>query len=174
MQVLKVRGSAREFSCEPLSRQLLSNLLWAATGVNRLASGKRTAPSARDWREIDVYVVIAEGAYLYDAQTHVLLPVAAGDLRQLTGEQEFVSTVPVNFVYVANLDRMIDAGVDRQALYSGTDTGFIAQNVYLFCASFDLACVVRGSIDRSAISTALQLNKHQRVILAQSVGYPAK
>lgn len=174
MQALKARSSAREFSCEPLSLQLLSNLLWAATGINRPSSGKRTVPSARDWREIDVYVVVAEGAYRYDAQSHVLLPVAAGDLRQLTGEQGFVATVPVNLVYVANLDRMVDVGVDRQALYSGTDTGFIAQNVYLFCASFDLACVVRGSLDRNAISSALWLDKNQQVILAQSVGYPAK
>jgi SagB-type dehydrogenase family enzyme len=172
MQVLSSRRSSREFSHEPLPLQLLSNLLWAATGVNRMDSGKRTAPSARDWREIDVYVVMAEGAYRYESPSHALAPIAAGDLRQLTGEQEFVSTAPVNLVYVANLDRMVDAGAEQQALYGATDTGFIAQNVYLFCASADLATVVRGSVDRNALGAALWLDKHQRVILAQSVGYP--
>jgi SagB-type dehydrogenase family enzyme len=173
MQVLKERHSSREFATKPLRPQVLSNLLWAASGVNRPGSGKRTAPSARDWREIDVYVTTADGAYRYDPNTHVLKRVVARDIRKLTGVQDFVATAPVNLVYVANLNKMKDAGVDQQTLYSAVDTGFIAQNVYLFCASAGLATVVRGSVDRDALGVALGLNSHQKIILAHSVGYPA-
>jgi nitroreductase len=174
MQALKERHSTREFGTRPLPQQVLSNLLWAANGVNRADSGKRTAPSARDWREIDVYVATAEGVHRYDSISHTLKRVATGDIRGLTGVQDFVATVPVNLIYVANLGLMSDAGAEQKALYSATDTGFIAQNVYLFCASAGLATVVRGSLDRAALGAALELGSHQQIILAQSVGYPAK
>lgn len=173
LRALWERRSTREFSAAPLPQQILSDLLWAAAGVNRTDSGRRTAPTARDWREIDVYVVMAGGAYRYDPPGHALQPVVAGDLRPLTGMQDFVADVPVNLVYVADLGRMVDAGADSQALYSATDTGFIAQNVYLFCASANLATVVRGSVDRQALAAALHLGNGQRIVLAQSVGYPA-
>jgi len=135
MQALKVRHSTREFCKQPLPPQVLSNLLWAANGVNRPDSGKRTAPSARDWREIDVIVTTAEGAYRYDPPSHSLIRVLAGDICQLTGSQEFVAGVPVNLVYVADLDRMSEASAEDKALYSAADAGFIAQNVYLYCVS---------------------------------------
>mgnify|MGYP000604028467 CR=1 FL=1 len=173
MQALKARHSTREFGSKPLSQQVLSNLLWAASGVNRPGSGARTAPSAHDWREIDVYLTMADGAYRYDAPTHALVKVAAGDIRHLAGVQEFVASVPLNLVYVADLKRMNEASAEDKAFYSATDTGFIAQNVYLYCASAGLAVVVRGLIDREALGAALGLRRHQRIILAQSVGYPA-
>ncbi|MDP2057254.1 MAG: SagB/ThcOx family dehydrogenase [Thiobacillus sp.] len=173
MQALKARHSTREFDGKPLPPQVLSNLLWAASGVNRPESGQRTAPSAHDWREIDVYVATAEGAYRYDPPTHTLKCVAAGDIRHLTGVQDFVATAPVNLVYVADLDRMSEASAEDKAFYSATDAGFIAQNVYLYCASAGLAVVVRGLVDRDALGAALGLGRHQRIILAQSVGYPA-
>jgi SagB-type dehydrogenase family enzyme len=173
MQALKERRSTREFADRPLPRQVLSNLLWAANGVNRPETGKRTAPSARDWREIDIYLVIAEGVYRYDAGTHTLERVAGGDLRKHTGVQDFVAMAPINLVYVADLGRMSGAGADEKALYSATDTGFIAQNVYLYCASAGLATVVRGSVDREALGAALGLAGNRKIILAQSVGYPA-
>lgn len=172
MQALKLRHSAREFDRKPLPPQLLSNLLWAAGGVNR-ASGQRTAPSARDWREIDVLAITADGAYRYDPPTHALAEVAAGDLRSLTGTQDFVPSAPLNLVYVAELDRMSGAGVEDQALYSATDAGFMAQNVYLYGASAGLAVVVRGLVDRDKLAAVLGLDTRQRIILAQSVGYPA-
>lgn len=131
MQALKARHSTQAFGSQPLSLQVLSNLLWAASGVNRSDTGQRTAPSAHDWREIDVVVTSAEGAYRYGPSTHTLTRVAAGDLRHLTGVQDFVALAPVNLVYVANLDRMNEAGAEDKAFYSATDTGFIAQNVYL-------------------------------------------
>ena len=173
MRALKARHSTREFDSRPLPPQVLANLLWAASGVNRPDTGARTAPSAHDWREIDVYVTTADGAYRYDPPTHTLIKVAAGDIRHLTGVQDFVATAPLNLVYVADLDRMSGAGAEDKALYSAADAGFIAQNVYLYCASAGLAVVVRGLVDRDALGAALGLGKHQRIILAQSVGYPA-
>jgi len=173
MQALKARQSSREFSSQPLPPQQLSNLLWAASGENRPDTGKRTAPSARDWREIDVHVITADGAYRYDAAGHALIKVADGDIRHLAGVQDFVATAPLNLVYVANFDRMSGASAEDKALYSATDTGFIAQNVYLYGASAGLAVVVRGLVDREALGAALGLGKHQRIILAQTVGYPA-
>lgn len=174
MQALQARRSSREFADRALPPQLLSNLLWAANGVNRPDSGKRTAPSARDWREIDVYVTTAEAAYRYDPATHTLTQVAAGDLRRLTGVQDFVATAPLNLVYVADLDRTSDDDApERKARFVAADTGFIAQNVYLFCASAGLATVVRGLVDPVALGKALRLGPRQQVILAQSVGYPA-
>lgn len=172
MQALQARQSAREFADRALPPQVLSNLLWAANGVNRPDTGKRTAPSARDWREVDVYVILAAGAYRYDAAKHVLIKVVDGDIRHLAGKQDFVATAPLNLVYVADLDRMSGASAEDKTLYSATDTGFIAQNVYLYCASAGLAVVVRGLVDREALGAALGLGKQQRIILAQTVGYP--
>lgn len=172
MQALSERRSTREFSATPLSRQVLANLLWAATGVNRPQTGQRTAPSARDWREIDVYVATAEGVHVYAPDEHALHLVSKDDIRARTGMQDFVGTAPVNLIYVANIERMTGADTDSQALYGATDTGFIAQNVYLYCASAGLGAVVRGSIDRDALAAALGLGARQTIILAHSVGYP--
>lgn len=172
MQALKERHSSRAFSDRTLPPQVLSDLLWAAFGVNRPDSGKRTAPSARNFQETDLYVVLASGAYRYDAAGHRLLPVAAGDLRAATGQQDFVAQAPLNLVYVADYGRMDGASQRDKRLYSAAATGFISQNVYLFCASEGLATVVRGSVDRTALARALKLSDRQHVILAQTVGYP--
>lgn len=172
MQALKQRHSTRELSARALPPQVLSDLLWAASGVNRPATGQRTAPTARDWREIDVYVAMADGTFRFEPDAHALRPVVPQDIRALTGTQDFVAQAPVNLVYVADLDRMGDTTAEHRLLYSATDTGFIAQNVYLYCASAGLATVVRGSIDREALGVVLGLRPGQRVILAQSIGYP--
>jgi SagB-type dehydrogenase family enzyme len=174
MQVLKDRKSAREFSSRELPLQVLSNMLWAAWGINRPDSGKRTAPSAVNWQEVDVYVSTAHGLYLYDAKAHTLQPVLAQDIRSLTGRQSYVQEAPVNLIYVADQARMGNVTPEEKALYSAADTGFISQNVYLYCASEGLATVVRGSIDRPALEKAMRLRPDQKVILAQSVGYPKK
>ena len=172
MQALKNRKSARSFSTKPLPVQVVADLLWAAFGINRQDSGKRTAPSARNWQEVDVYAIMEDGAYLYDAKANKLRAVAKGDLRKLTGKQDFVITAPLNLVYVADITRMKGAASEDQALYSGADVGFISQNVYLFCASEGLATVVRGLVDREALAKALNLPKQNKIILAQTVGYP--
>jgi len=174
MQVLKDRHSSREFSSEKLPLQVLSNLLWAAFGVNRPESGKRTAPSAMNRQEIDLYVATADGLYVYDAKANRLSPVLAEDIRGATGTQAYVKEAPVNLVYVADLAKMGDTGAEERDVYTAADTGFIAQNVHLYCASEGLAAVVRGSVDRPALAKAMRLRPDQKIILAQSVGYPKK
>jgi SagB-type dehydrogenase family enzyme len=172
MQTLKARHSTRSFKPDKLPAQLLSNLLWAAFGVNRPDSGKRTAPSAMNWQEIDLYVATADGLYVYDAKANRLNPVLNEDVRAATGTQDFVKDAPLNLVYVADLAKTHDAGPDEQTLYNAVDTGVIVQNVYLFCASEGLATVVRGSVDRAALAKAMRLRPDQRIIVAQTVGYP--
>lgn len=172
METLKKRASSRDFRPEKLSPQVLSNLLWAAFGVNRPESGGRTAPSAHNWQEIDVYVATAEGLYLFDAKTHGLKVVFSEDIRAKAGLQSFVAEAPLNLVYVADLRKMHGASEADKDFYSAADAGFISQNVYLFCASEGLTTVVRGSIDRQTLAQAMRLHPKQRIILAQSVGYP--
>jgi SagB-type dehydrogenase family enzyme len=173
LQVLKNRKSVRNFSKEKLSNRMLSNLLWAAWGINRPDSGKRTAPSAVNRQEVDMYVVTADGVYLYDAKSHQLKQTLAKDIRAATGSQEFVATAPVNLVYVQDLAKGFG---DKEAtlLYSAISTGCIVQNVYLFCASEGLATVVRGLFDEKALANTMGLRKNQRVLTTQTVGYPAK
>ncbi len=172
MQALKLRQTSRSFASKPLPLQELSNLLWAADGINRSESGKRTAPTAVNWQEIDVYVALPEALYLYEARTHSLTPVVAKDLREATGPQPFVKDAPLNLVFVADLAKMKNASEENKNLYSATDTGFISQNIYLYCASQGLATVVRGMVDRSSLSQAMKLRPDQKIILAQTVGYP--
>ncbi len=171
MQALQNRKSTRLFNSKPLPPQLLSDLLWAAFGVNRGSSGKRTAPSAVNWQEIDIYVALEKGVYLYNAQEHSLKPIKAEDIRPSVGRQPFTATAPVNLIYVADRSRMGQAKEDDKTFYSAADTGFISQNVYLFCASENLATVVLGLVDRKALANTLGLTDQQKVILAQPVGY---
>ena len=173
MQAFKERKSMRLYSPEKLSDQDLSNLLWAAYGINRHDSGGRTVPSAMDLQEFDIYAIMEQGAYIYNARKHILTPVAAGDLREMTGMQPFVKTAAVNLVYVANYSYMGKVG-DQADFYSACDVGFISQNVYLYCASAGLATVVRGWVDREALAKALNLKSDQKIILVQSVGCPEK
>jgi nitroreductase len=174
MQVLKDRSSGRSFSPEKLPLQVLSNLLWAAFGINRPESGHRTAPSARNWQEIDIFVATADGLYLYESKGHLLRQVLSEDIRAMTGTQPFVKDAPINLVYVADQARMSGASPEDEERYSAADTGFIAENVYLFCASERLATVVRGSVDRAGLARAMKLRPEQRIVLAQTVGYPGK
>ena len=174
LTALKERQSSRAFSAKPLPMQLVSDLLWAAFGINRPDSDKRTAPSARNWQEIDVYVVMPEGAYLYDAKGNTLRAVVKGDFRGQTGMQPFVAAAPINLVLVADPSRMKGASAGDLALYYGADAAFISQNVYLFCASEGLGTVVRGLVDRQALAEALKLPDSLRIVFAQTVGYPAE
>lgn len=129
---------------------------------------------AQNWQEIDVYVVMANGTYVYAAKAHVLAPVGPEDLRALTGRQSFAKDAPVTLVFVADYSRTGKASPEDKDLYTAADTGYISQNVYLFCASEGLATGVRGSIDRPALAKALKLRPEQKIMLAQSVGYPKK
>ena len=172
MQTLKDRKTTREFSSGNLSQQTLSNLLWAAFGISRPDSGRRTAPSALNRQEIDVYVATAEGTYLYDPKGNALVPVASGDLRSLTGTQSYFEAAAVNLVYVADLAKMGEGEEAGKMFLAAADTGFIAENVYLFCSSEELATVFRVSIDKPKLGEALKLSPEQRITGAQTVGLP--
>ncbi len=172
MAALNDRTSVRTFAGEKLSLQTLSNLLWAAFGINR-PDGRRTAPSAKNWQEMGIYVATADGVYLYDAKKNSLDPILTKDIRELTGMQSFVKDAPVNLVYVADYSKATETRPDRELL-EGADAGVIAENVYLFCASEGLGTVVRANVDRDALAKELKLKPEQKIILAQSVGYPKK
>jgi nitroreductase len=169
-EALKLRRSTREYSDRPLPAQVLSDLLWAAFGVNR-PSGDRTAPYWRHVMVMDIYVAMADGVWLYEPKAHTLLPHLKDDFRAQTGLQDFVATAPLNLVYVAHGERMTDISSEERRLYASVDTGFIGQNVYLFCASEGLATVFRGAVDYAKLARTLQLPDQQFVTFAQTVGY---
>lgn len=170
-EALAQRRSSREFSPTPLELPLLSSLLWAAWGVNRVGGG-RTAPSALDAQEIDLYVALPTGAFLYEPHRHRLFRVADQDVRAITGYQDFVDEAPLELIYVADHRRMRLVPADQRVAYSSACAGAIAQNVYLFCASERLATVIRAWINRGALSDALGLEPDQHLLLAQTIGYP--
>jgi SagB-type dehydrogenase family enzyme len=165
MRALNERRSDRNFSAEDLDGQTLSNLLWAAWGVNR-PSGKRTAPSASNRRETTVYCAMKTGCYRYEAGAHRLVRITDGDLRAMTGKQDFTDEAPLNLVFVADLDKQ------GSEFYAACDTGFISQNVYLYCASAGLNTVVRGWIDRDPLHEAMGLDENMWITLCQTVGKP--
>jgi hypothetical protein len=178
------RKTNRNISSRQLPPQVLSNLLWAAFGINRESASfrkpGRTAPSASNSQEIDLYVALAEGVYLYEALPHRLKPVVAGDLRARSNRRA-ARTAPVNIFYVADLSRY-DMGPQQpdrnigdpevQKSYYYIATGLIAQNVYLFAASYGLAAWFHNC-DKQNTAKELKLKSEQRVLFAQTVGYPA-
>ena len=171
MQALSERKSGREFASRELSPQVLSNLLWAAFGINR-PDGRRTAPSAMNRQTVDVYVVKADGAFIYDAVQNRLSPVTGADLRAASGTQSYAGQAPLNLVYVSDYSKMGQSPESEQALFAGAETGFVGQNVYLYCASEGLATVIRASIDKLSLAKSLKLKPSQHIVLAQTVGYP--
>jgi nitroreductase len=173
MQALKERRSGREFSSEKLPLTTLSNLLWAAWGINR-PDGHHTAPSARNAQEMDVYVAMSDGLFLYEPKQNQLQRILAEDVRAATGTNDYVKDAALNIVYVADLARANLKEPSAIEFYSGADTSFLAQNVYLFCASEGLSTVVRGSIDRVALAKIMKLRPDQKITLAQSVGFAKK
>lgn len=173
MEALSARRSSREFRPEPLPLPLLSELLWAAFGVNR-PDGGRTAPSAINAQEIDIYVALPDGAYRYDATHNALELVAAADIRRVTGYQDFVDDAPLDLVYAADFARMPMVPAAMRSSYASAAAGAIAQNVYLYAAAHGLATVIRAWIDRDAVAGALGLTHDQQVLLSQTVGYPKR
>lgn len=161
------RASTRDFDTQKnIDSQTLSTLLWAAWGYNR--EDKRTAPSAMNRQEISLYIVTAQGVYLYDAKQNKLAEIAKGDFRKSAGMQPFVHTAPLNIIFTADLEKA--PGNDMMFV----DCGFISQNIYLYCASVGLGTVVRGSFNGDELAKILKLNEKQKVVLTQTVGYPAK
>ena len=174
MQSLLLRHSSRSFDSKQLPLQEISNLLWAAYGINRPESDHRTVPSAMNWQEYDVYIVLQNGIFIYNAKSNSMDPITAGDLREYAGKQDFVKTAPVNLIYVADYSKISKSGnlTEDQKTFSAIDAGFIAQNVYLYCASQGLATVSRGMFDHQKLAEILKLKPEQKVTLTQTVGYP--
>ena len=186
-RALQLRRTIREISAQKLSLRTLSDLLWAACGVNRkkgpFGIPGRTAASASNSQEIDVYVALKEGTYLYEPRGHRLVPAAPGDLRRLAigrGQGNAGAEAPARLIYVVDIDKLVhtsgfqepglrDPEVQRSYYY--VDTGLIAANVYLFAASIGLATWFHNC-DRSALSAKLRLRDDQRVLFGQTVGYP--
>ena len=171
MEALAKRATVRAFDSKDLSPQQLSSLLWAAFGINR-PDGKRTAPSARNTQETDIYVLLKQGAYVYAANSNRLDLVVAEDLRAVSGNQTFLKDAPVTLVFVANLSKMGNGSNEDKKNTANIDVGYISQNVYLFCASEGMATVAVGSVDRAALGAKLKLRPDQMIILGQPVGFP--
>lgn len=174
MKALKNRKTSREFANKDISAQQLSNLLWAACGINRPDEKKRTAPSAMNNQEVDVYISMAKGLFLYNPEKHNLSEILKEDIRDKTGKQDFVKTAPLTLVYVADYSKMAKSDEKTKEGYAMADASFISENVYLFCASEGLATGVRAWIDKDVLGKAMKLRPDQQIILAQSVGFPAE
>ena len=178
MQALNERQTTRSFTKDSLTLQQLSDLLWAGWGINRADQNKRTAPSAMNKQEIDVYVTLPQGSYIYAAENNTLKFLNNKDLRSLTGSQGFVADAALNLVFVADMGKLGkndgDIIKDQDLFMSYSNAAFIAQNIYLYCASADLGCVVRGSVPDAKLASELGLRSNQRVILEQTVGVPQK
>jgi len=171
MKALADRMSVREYDTKALSLQDLSDLLWATNGVNR-DDGRRTAPTASNRQEIDVYAVFAEGAYFYDAQAHTLKPVAKGDYRGLVAmSQDFAKTAPISLIIVMNLEKMGDPAAEQTKLMCSVDAGIVCQNINLFCAAVGLSTVPRATMDKAELQKVLKLSATQVPIMNNPVGY---
>ena len=171
MQALQQRQTIREIDTRKLPLQTLANLLWAGYGINRPETGHRTAPSAMNSQEIDIYVALAEGLYRYEASSNHLVRILQEDVRATTGGQPFATNAPVTLIFVAETSRLAKARPETRRFYAEFDAGCISQNLYLYCASEGLATVVHD-LDRSPLASAMKLKPEQQIIYAQAVGFP--
>jgi len=171
MEAFMNRKTTRTFVDRMLSDQQISDLLWASNGVNR-EDGKRTAPSASNCQEIDVYLFTKHAIYFYDAPTNTLQLIKEGDFRTQAGNNNFFADAPIALAFVGNYDKMARYAdrPEAQDFYSATDVGFVSQNLYLYCASENLSTVVCGNIDRDSIKALLDIT-NGKVLLTQPVGY---
>ena len=171
MEALSNRRSDREYSAKPLSEQDISDLLWAAYGINR-DDGRRTAPTATNAQEIDLYLFNETGGYYYNAKDNILEPRCAGDLRKLFANgQDFVLGAPVILLMVGDIEKLRGDDKDRKLRLACMDAGIVSQNINLFCASRGLATVPRAMMEENAIRDILNLKEFQHPILNNPVGY---
>jgi len=170
ISALASRRSQREFAPEPLPEQTLSDLLWAAAGINRHDVGGRTAPSAMNAQEVQLYVAMPQGLFLYEPARHGLQLIVASDVRPVTGKQDFVDTAPLELIYVADHSRMKLVPAAQREAFAFACAGAMAQNVYLYCASERLATVIRAWFDREALARAMGLQSDHQLLLSQTVG----
>ncbi|MCX7856523.1 MAG: SagB/ThcOx family dehydrogenase [Deltaproteobacteria bacterium] len=173
MQALKERRSTKSFKSDPIPMEILSNLLWAGYGINRPDSGKRTAPSALNSQNIDIYVCMDKGVYLYEAKTHSLKLTLKEDIRNLiAGPQDYPRNAPIHLLYVADLSKLARIpNAQERLVFSACNMAMICQNVELFCASSGLGAVTRGTMDIPSLREKLKLKEDQVLILNQIIGY---
>ncbi|MCD7975905.1 MAG: SagB/ThcOx family dehydrogenase [Tannerellaceae bacterium] len=172
MKALSDRQSVREYSDKMLSDQDLADLLWAANGINR-PDGKRTAPSAMNKQDVDVYVFMKQGVYLYDHTQHALKPVAKGDYRgAVAAGQDFVKEAPVSLVLVTDLSRFGSEIKEHTKLMGAVDVGIVNQNINLACVVLGLVTVPRATMDQKVLRELLKLNENQLLLMNNPVGYP--
>ena len=178
MKALELRRSIRKWKRSLLSDQEISNLLWAACGITkpkyRKVKCKRTAPSACNSQEIRVYVLMKNGAYLYNEQTHELIQIITKDIRKNIGTQKMMKSAPLGLAFVADLSRMKSPFLknkDSQRFCAWVDTGFISQNIYLFCAAANLGTAVLSLVNREKLHKLMNLKEHEKIVLTQVVGH---
>ena len=172
MKALSVRASEKDFDTAKLKLQDLSDLLWAANGINRPDIGKRTAPSAQNAQDIDIYVVMKSGIYLYDAKKHILESVADGDYRKLVADrQENFAKAPVICLLVSDISRFRNGGDSLKLAWAAFDAGIVSQNISVFCASVGLATRPRASMDQQKLREIMKLKDSQRLMLNDPVSY---
>lgn len=171
MQALNERSSSRDFIDKDLTEQQLSNLLWAAYGINRPKDEKHTAPTSNNNQDIEIYVATKNGVYLYIPKDHSLKQIINEDERAVTGKQGFVKTAAVNLVYVSDFEKLRGNDDAAKQITAATHCGFIGQNVYLYCASEGLISVFRAYIDKDEIKETLGLPENKHVMYSQTVGY---
>lgn len=178
MKALENRRTIRKWKQTPLSEQELSNLLWAACGITKNKYGnvksKRTAPSACNSQEIRVYAIMENGVYLYNEENHELIEIIAEDIRENIGTQKMMKSAPLGLVFVADLSRMNSPFLknkEAQRFSAWVDTGYISQNVYLFCAASNLGTAVLSLVNRDKLHQLMHLKEHEKVVLTQVVGH---
>jgi len=172
MEALAKRQSVRDFSSRAIPQQTLSNILWAAFGINRPASEDHTAPSWRGSKETDIYVATADGVWLFEPKANELRSVMTTDIREKTSSMVFAAKAPLVFIYVADTTRMAPASPEDHRLYAHVDAAMIGQNVYLYAAATGLGTVILGSVDRAALAKTLNLGEGKIVTFSQPVGFP--
>ena len=177
MKALENRKSTRKWKDEPLSDQELSNLLWAACGITKPATknakSKRTAPSACNSQEIKIYLATRDGVYLYDEVNHQLLMKKSGSLMEHIGTQKMMHSAPVGLIYVADFSKMTNflyKSDDERWFMATTDTGFVSQNVYLYCAAANLSTVILGLVKREKLHALMGLEENEKIVFTQVVG----
>lgn len=171
MACLNVRKSSREFSSKEIPMQELSNILWAANGINREKDGKHTAPTAMNRQNMEVYVMLPDGIFFYNDLNNTLDLIQDGNHMKSAGMQDFVAKSMLNIIIVSDMNKLGDGAAEKKLVYAGVHAGAIMQNIYLYCASADLHTVVRASFDQKVLAELLKLPENKQIILAQTVGY---
>jgi len=177
MKALEIRRSIRKWSDAPISIQNLSNLLWAGCGISKKKYGnvksKRTAPSACNSQEIKIYTLMKNGVFIYNEENHELIEILPNDIREHIGTQKMMKSAPLGLAFVADLSQMNSPFLkndEAKRFCAWVDTGFISQNIYLYCAAANLATVVLSLVNRDKLHKLMKLDEYEKIVLTQVVG----